>query len=98
MDRSCPVDEIVQHVAAHSDRVLWLVLAFDGVLVDYVRDPASASLSRSVRKALRRLARQSGVALGIVSGRRFLIRRGRRSLRRALNSESILRRSSFAER
>jgi len=71
MGRSSAIDEMIQHVATKRDGVLCLVLAFDGVLIDYLRDPATASLSRGVRDALRHLTRRSAIALGVVSGRRL---------------------------
>jgi trehalose-phosphatase len=71
MTKTSPaVEDIVQAVESRIGEPLFLLLAFDGVLVDYADDPDSVRLPAERRELLRTFAARSDVALGIVSGRR----------------------------
>jgi trehalose 6-phosphate phosphatase len=61
----------VVHAVRHppAGHTVWLIVAFDGVLLRYVEDPRHARLTPSARAALRAVALGSGVAVTIVSGR-----------------------------
>ena len=60
---------LVQAVQDHLNDAILVVLAFDGVLVEYEEDPAVVHLSPARRELLRRLVDHPGVTLAIVSGR-----------------------------
>jgi trehalose-phosphatase len=71
MTKTSPaVEDIVHAVESRTGELLFLLLAFDGVLVDYADDPDSVQLPADRRELLRTFAARSDVALGIVSGRR----------------------------
>lgn len=59
-------------------------LDYDGTLTSIVRDPDRAVLSRSMRKVLKKLIRQKGLALVVLSGRKLC------QLRRLVGVDGII--------
>ena len=64
------IEPLVATVKKHANDLLLVLVAFDGVLAEYGDDPVTVRLSSERRELLRRLIRQPGVALGVLSGRR----------------------------
>ena len=64
------VEPLVHTVQKHLDDLILVLVGFDGVLAEYEEDPELVRLSPARRELLRRLINQSGVALGVISGRR----------------------------
>lgn len=74
------VDEIVGAVESHSEDLLFLLVGFDGVLVEYDGDPEAVRLSSTLCEFLESFVSRPDVALGIVSGRRVKDLKGRAGL------------------
>jgi trehalose 6-phosphate phosphatase len=70
VERVMIIEEIQAIVDEHHDLPLLLLVGFDGVLAGYEADPRGVRLSQDHCDLLRALAREPGVEVGIVSGRR----------------------------
>lgn len=64
-------DSLLTSVRKHSDDLLLLLTAFDGVLAEYREDPQSVQLAQERRALIRRLQDAPGVIVGVTSGRRL---------------------------
>jgi trehalose-phosphatase len=65
------IEQLIGTVREHADDLIFVLVAFDGVLAEYHEDPKAVRLSPERRELLLRLIRHPGVAVGVVSGRRM---------------------------
>jgi alpha,alpha-trehalase len=65
------IEPLVRAVENHKDDLIFVLLGFDGVLVEYDDNPDAVRLSAAQRTLLRHLLDAPGIALGVMSGRRL---------------------------